>query len=397
MGQPLPGKYPHILVLDLLLELLLLMLHDHAFESLDLFVVGCHVRGILGFALLGQGVVLDEAVGAHVHHLGVHLVRILKGLVDGGGHQLGLLEARALPYQRQTCCVEIVLLLNHGLGESLVLIRNLLLIDDFRISLGRRKLGISHKALVYLVHEPLVSVSIRLVQRAIDLSFVLFRLHEAIASGSPSLSLDVFKRWHVGHRKLLMVRRAFEGFRIIGEVVAALPPWARFLNRECILVNSVAIAGALYRVRPLRRVLPHTRLPLILAVHEVGLELLKCLFWDVYLILGLPDLIILLQLLNQLTMVERKRCLLSRRHCIRSGLIQGLHLRGLHIATEGFPDLLLQQIILVLNALFNMLLLHVLEVPFVGIAVNVTIEVQSNFEAILIIKPINLRNDVVIL
>ena len=44
-----------------------------------------------------------------------------------------------------------------------------------------------------------------------------------------------------------------------------------------------------------------------------------------------------------------------------------------------------------------MRLLHILEVSFVGIAVNVIIEIQANFEAILIIKSIDLRDNILIM
>ena len=105
-----------------------------------------------------------------------------------------------------------------------------------------------------------------------------------------------------------MVGRAFQGLRHVRQIVTALSPGARLLDGEGVLVDFQTSAPALLRERSWR-VRPDARLHLVLqplTVHKIVFELLKCLFWDVYLILGLPDLIILLQLLNQLTMVEKR-------------------------------------------------------------------------------------------
>lgn len=74
--------------------------------------------------------------------------------------------------------LEMLLLLDDGVREALLVLIRVLLIDDFRISLGGRIMSISHQALVYLVHEALVGVRVRLVERAVDLGFVFFGLHQ---------------------------------------------------------------------------------------------------------------------------------------------------------------------------------------------------------------------------
>lgn len=68
------SRHFDILVFDLLLEFLLLMLHDHALQSLYLLVVWCHVGGVLRLALLRQVIILNESVGAHIQHLIIYLI-----------------------------------------------------------------------------------------------------------------------------------------------------------------------------------------------------------------------------------------------------------------------------------------------------------------------------------
>ena len=88
------------------------------------------------------------------------------------------------------------------------------MIDYFGISLVGRNMCVSHQALVYLVHKPLIGFRVRLIERAVDLSLVFFWIHQVgDASGSPRLSLDVPKRWHVRHREFLVVCQhvAFQG------------------------------------------------------------------------------------------------------------------------------------------------------------------------------------------
>lgn len=74
--------------------------------------------------------------------------------------------------------LEMLLLLDDGVREARLVLIRVLLIDDFRISLGGRIMSISHQALVYLVHEALVGVRVRLVERAVDLGFVFLGLHQ---------------------------------------------------------------------------------------------------------------------------------------------------------------------------------------------------------------------------